>query len=315
MELFMAQNNQKRAFTIVEILVVVSIIAVLVALLMVALSGSQDAAKNAKVNVKLKEIAQWMILWSGENDDKVLPSQFDHNDEATSGTPVAYRLDEHAEDDNPNDETTRGQYQGTWADILWTDNALHATYGLYDKEEGETHLKWASDSPDNDIFETDASFNHPFRSEFNNSRGEATDYPGYFAANDFFDSRSDNDADGETPSMVDRYYTYAMLSAPGRSVYLVDSLVGETISDEAEPWDGIAFTGSGPISNDLLNEAGEVDFRYGDDCLMLMLDGSTRRIPRWTERGPMDPPPTGVDLSLYGQGIRVHQLTRRKATP
>ncbi|MBT4530089.1 MAG: type II secretion system protein [Phycisphaerae bacterium] len=314
----MAQNNQKRGFTIVEILVVVSIIAVLVAFLMVALRGSQDAAKNAKVNVKLKEIGQWMSLWSGENQDRVLPSQFDFNDEADAGASITVRRYEDAPDDNTNDSETRGQYQGTWADILWTNNNLHQTFGLrdrYDESDPNSALRWESDSPDDDIFEVYSSFSHPFRSTFNNTRGEETDYPGYFAANDFFDSRSDNDADGETSSMVDRYYTYAMLNSPGRSVYLVDSLVGETISDEAEPWDGIAFTGSGPISNDSLNEVGEVDFRYGDDCLMLMLDGSTRRVPRWTERGPMDPPPTGADLSLYGQGIRVHQLTRRKATP
>ena len=119
-----------RAFTIVEILVVVSIIAVLVSFLMVALSGSQDAAKTAKVNVKLKEIGQWMSLWSGENNDRVLPSQFDYIDEAASGTPVTIRRDANAPDDNANDAMTRGQYQGTWADILWTDNNMHQTFGL-----------------------------------------------------------------------------------------------------------------------------------------------------------------------------------------
>jgi prepilin-type N-terminal cleavage/methylation domain-containing protein len=314
----MALHRTKRAFTIVEILVVVAILAVLVSFLMVALSGSQDAAKTAKVNVKLKEIGHWMSLWSGENNDRVLPSQFDYTDEAQAGSAIQVRRNAEAPDDNANDEMTRGQYQGTWADILWTDNNMHQTFGLrdrYDLADENSPLRWESDAPDNDIFDEYASFSHPFRSTFNNTSGPDIDYPGYFAANDFFDSRSDNDADGDTSSMVDRYYTYAMLHSPGRSVYLVDSKVGAIISDDPEPWVSTLGTTSGPIHHDDLNEAGDIDFRYGDECLMLMLDGSINRVARWSERGPMDPAPAGFDPTLYGQGIRVHQLTRRKPTP
>ena len=314
----MKKQPFQRAFTIVEILVVVSIIAVLVSFLMVALSGSQDAAKTAKVNVKLKEIGQWMSLWSGENNDRVLPSQFDYIDEAAAGTPITIRRDANAPDDNANDAMTRGQYQGTWADILWTDNNMHQTFGLrdtYDENDSMATLRWESDSPDNDIYNVHKSFSHPFRSTFNNTTGPDVEFPGYFAANDFFDSRSDNDADGDTSSMLDKYYTYAMLHSPGRSVYLVDSKTGTTISDEPEPWVATAGTVDGPIHQDSLNEACEIDFRYGDECLMLMLDGSIQRVARWSERGPSDPIPPGFDPTLYGQGIRVHQLTRRKPTP
>ena len=314
----MKKQPFQRAFTIVEILVVVSIIAVLVSFLMVALSGSQDAAKTAKVNVKLKEIGQWMSLWSGENNDRVLPSQFDYIDEAAAGTPITIRRDANAPDDNANDAMTRGQYQGTWADILWTDNNMHQTFGLrdtYDENDSMATLRWESDSPDNDIYDVHKSFSHPFRSTFNNTTGPDADYPGYFAANDFFDARSDNDADGDTSSTLDKYYTYSMLHSPGRSVYLVDSKTGTTISDEPEPWVATAGTVDGPIHQDSLNEACEIDFRYGDECLMLMLDGSIQRVARWSERGPSDPIPPGFDPTLYGQGIRVHQLTRRKPTP
>jgi hypothetical protein len=139
--------------------------------------------------------------------------------------------------------------------------------------------------------------------------------PGYFAANDFFDSRSDDDADGDTSSTVDRYYTYAMIHAPSRSVYLVDSVAGEIISDEVEPWDGVVFSNGGPISHGTNVATGEVDFRHNDECLMLMLDGSIERVARWSERGPEAAPTGGMDFSLYGKGIRVHQLTRRKPTP
>jgi len=311
----MAKMHNNRAFTIVEILVVVSIIAMLMGFLIVALSGSQDAAKAAKANVKLKEIGMWMQLWSGENNNRVLPSQFDFIDEAAYGLTVRVRRDEHAEDDNLNDNITRGQYQGTWADVLWTDNELYKTHGLRDTEEGEEHLLWESDSPDNDIFEVYDAFDHPFRSTFVNTRGSAKGLPGFYAANDFFDARSevdtgiDRNGDG-TLSSSDWYYTYSMMNAPSRSIYLVDSIAGETISAEPEPWVAIVDTGGGPISNDDV-PTGDIDFRNGDECLLLMLDGSIVRLSPWTERGP-DTSGSATDHSLLGRGYRVHQLTKRK---
>ena len=315
----MAMMNRNRAFTIVEILVVVSIIAMLAGFLMVALSGSQDAAKAAKANVKLKEIGMWMQLWSGDNNNRVLPSQFDYQQEAEAGTSVVYRTDENAPDDTPNDPSiTREQFQGTWADILWAENTLHEKYGLRERSENDaSQLRWESDSPDNDIFEVHDSFDHPFRSTFMNTRGDAKGLPGFFAANDFFDARSefdigvDSDHDGNI-SPVDRYFTYAMMNAPSRSIYLVDSIAGETISDEPEPWEAIADTGGGPISHDDV-PTGDIDFRNGDQCLLLMLDGSIVRLSPWTERGPGTFGNT-VDHSLLGLGYRVHQLTKRKPT-
>jgi len=311
----MSKQTQKRAFTMVEILVVVSIIAVLVAFLLVALSGSQLAAQTAKANVKMKEIGTWMSLWSGDHNSQIMPSQFDYTEEAMSGATVRVRLDVDAPDDNANDSDTRGQYQGTWTDILWTANNLHQTFGLHDKNSESGKLRWETDAPDNDIYEFHDTFDHPFRSTFNNTRGPDTDLPGYFAANDFFDSRSDNDSDGDTSSSVDRYYTYAMMNAPARSIYLIDSMFGAVISDDAESWDGAVSSGGGPVTQDqVLASTGEIDFRYGDECMALTLDGATLHLESWSELGPLASPPTGADLSLYGRGYRVHQLTRRKPT-
>ena len=311
-----SSNHRKHGFTIVEVLVVISIIAILAAFLMVAAQGGRDAAGIAKTRVKLKQVGEWMQLWSGSNDNRILPSQFDFIDEAEAGASVSPRRDIHASDDNMFDDMTRGQYQGTWADILWTENSLHQTFGLLDRDEfDEAHLLWESDSPDNTIYDVYETFDHPFRSMFVNSRGPAEDLPGYFAANDFFDARSDDDADGDTTSKIDRYYTYAMINSPGSSVYLVDSVAGETISDEPEPWlYDFATEADGQIIDPTTDPQGEIDYRYGGQCMLLLLDNSIKSVPTWAERGPEDPL-NGIDNSLYGIGYRVHDLTKRVPTP
>ena len=313
----MTYHLRKRGFTIVEILVVISIIALLAALMLVVINNVRGAADTAKTTVKLKQITEWMQIWSGTNDDRVLPSQFDHTDEEEAGANVVARLDEHVQDDNLFDDFTRGQYQGTWADVLWVDNTMHQVFGLNDMEEDESHLLWSTNAPDNDIYDTKESFDHPFRSTLENSRGPYKGLPGFFAANDFFDSRSDEDVDGDTPSTVDRYYTYAMIHSPARSVYLVDSVAGETIGDEPAPWlydFDVDPTGQ-VVEPDAITQ-GEVDYRYGGACMLLLLDGSTARRAPWPERGPTDlDDPKAIDLSLYGQGYRVHELTKRKSMP
>jgi prepilin-type N-terminal cleavage/methylation domain-containing protein len=340
----MAKIHNNRAFTIVEILVVVSIIAMLAGFLIVALSGSQDATKAAKANVKLKEIGMWMQLWSGDNNNRVLPSQFDFQDEVDAGASITYRnlpgvrlvndspyLQD--DDDNPFDDIERDAYQGTWTDILWTDNNLVNKLGFqsfdFDRQEDVFPIYgdddalvgiWENDSPDvypedTLIYRLYSDFDHPFRSTFMNTRGDARGLPGFYAANDFFDSRSEADINVDTNndgniSTVDRYYTYAMMNSPSRSIYLVDSIAGETISSEPEPWVAIVNTGSGPVSNDDV-PSGDIDFRNGDQCLFLLLDGSIVRLSPWTERGP-DTSGITTEHSLLGRGYRVHQLTKRK---
>lgn len=85
-------------FTIVELLVVITIIAVLAGLVLVAVSGSTAAARTAKTQQGLRDIATWMEAWTGDHESRVLPSQFDYVDEAAAGTQVTVRSDEHLDD-------------------------------------------------------------------------------------------------------------------------------------------------------------------------------------------------------------------------
>jgi prepilin-type N-terminal cleavage/methylation domain-containing protein len=343
----MLRKPKAKGFTIIELLVVISIIAILAAIINTTVNGARGAANTAKSKIKLKQISEWMQLWSGNNDDRVLPSQFDFTDEAAAGSAIAVRNNPGLnfypgdDDDNPNDSLNRGQYVGTWADILWTENNLAQAFGamrLLDFDQTKIDAAygsdispmglWETDSPDiyptePIIFEVYEDFEHPFRSTFENTRGPAKGLPGFFAANDFFDARSNIDRDpfGEATSQVDWYYTNSMIHAPSRSVYLVDSVAGETIStvNEDGTYDPSAWASDAVFdtSNDvqILNIQddgdGEVDFRYGSSTMLLMLDGSIKSEKPWTELGPPDPPPTGVDQSLFGRGIRVDNLDRR----
>ena len=331
----MLHNPRKTGFTIVEILVVISIIAILGSLLMVTVNGVRDSANTAKSQVKLKQIAEWMQLWAGRNGDKVLPSQFDYVDEVAAGTAISVRdnpgMQNYPEDDddNPHDNLDRGQYVGTWSDILWTENNLAQTYGamrLLDFDQTKVDAEygggvtpaglWETDSPDiypeeAVIFEVFEDFEHPFRSTFENSRGPAKGLPGFYAANNFFDSRSliDRDPFGEETSKVDWYYTHAMIHAPARSIYLVDSVAGEIISNEHEPWEvSPVYSGDVQILSQDTDTLGEVDFRYGDSTMLLMLDGSIKRESPWTELGS----PGRTNQTLYGRGYRVDDLTHRQ---
>jgi len=331
----------KRAFTIVEILVVVSIIAMLAGFLIIAIGGGHSAANSAKVKVKLKDINSWMQLWSGEHNNQILPSQFDYAVEASLGTTVQYRDKpavrslEEDDDDNPYDNIIRNAYEGTWTDILWTDNNLVVELGYQSFDFNRTEVEivygdrdalldiWRTDSPDiypedTFLYELYQDYENPFRSTVANTRGPAKDLPGYFAANDFFDARSevdsqiDGDGDGDIDSTIDRYYTYAMMHAPARSIYLVDSVAGETILPDKDSWDARINTGGQPQTADM-EPLGDIDFRYGEECMFLLLDGSVKSVTPWTERGPDSATETGA-LTLLGRGYRVHDLTLRKPT-
>jgi prepilin-type N-terminal cleavage/methylation domain-containing protein len=336
----MPSHRKNLGFTIVELMVVISVIAILSALLITAVTSSLSAAKTAEAQNRMREIHTMMQGWSGSNNGRVLPSQFNFTDEAAAGSPIRVRSDDHLNDE---------RYIGTWADILWTDNELYKTYGLHDSEdEDPDHLRWKTDAPGADIYNVRSSFDNPFRSTKPNSRNATgqlalptpfgdgaheKEMQGYFAANDFFDARSNadghpdaDDAQNAEPSKVDRYYSYSMLDAPARSLYLVDSIAGETIAhktisgdDDESAWlfdfgkGIISLNDSSTMNND---PTGEIDYRYGGDngsCIILMLDGHIVQEVPWSRLGLDNPLSNGSPdtTTLQGRGIRVGNLTKK----
>lgn len=336
----MVSTTKTRGFTLTELMVVIGVIAILSMLLLSAVTSSIDVAKSAEAQNRLRDIHTWMQAWSGDNNGRVLPSQFNWTDEAAAGSPILVRSDEHLDG---------GRYRGTWTDILWTQNSMYKTHGLHDTEpEDRNHLRWETDSPGGDIYSVRRDFDNPFRSTIPNSRNSNADVPvarpfgdgamekdvqGYFAANDYFDARSDADSHPDAadspnaePSKVDRYYTYGMLDAPSKSLYLVDSIAGETIAhksidgDEDESaWlydfgkSTLSLSGSNTMQT---NPVGEIDYRYGVEdgsCLILMLDGHIVQETPWIRLGLDNQLVDGVPdtTTLQGRGHRVGNLTKR----
>jgi prepilin-type N-terminal cleavage/methylation domain-containing protein len=68
--------NKIRAFTLVEVLVVISIIALLIAILVPCLGYARERAKRAVCMANLHSIGQSIFVYAHDNDDKLIPGDF-----------------------------------------------------------------------------------------------------------------------------------------------------------------------------------------------------------------------------------------------
>lgn len=64
---------RRKAFTLVELLVVIGIIALLVSILMPALSGAQRKAQSVRCQANLKQIGTLLLIYANENQGWMVP--------------------------------------------------------------------------------------------------------------------------------------------------------------------------------------------------------------------------------------------------
>src|SRR5262249_43910486 len=60
-------SDRRRAFTLVELLVVIGIIAVLIAILMPALSKARESAMRTKCATQLREVVAGLTMYANDN--------------------------------------------------------------------------------------------------------------------------------------------------------------------------------------------------------------------------------------------------------
>lgn len=289
----------RRGFTLVEMLTVIGIIALLLGILLPALSVARRNADWAASQNNMRQCFNLMQGYFTDNREHIVPSQFDYT---TAPSPGKVRSTTAAE----GPPRIGPVAVGTWSDILWSRNKL----GPVPLMDGTTYT-YTHDSPDRFVYDALPGFDaNPCRSvvplaetfldenitnEMKPFGAGASDieigHPGYFAANNFFDSRA---------AAGGKWYTTGQIRRPQDSIYLVDSLAGEVIEDSATPWNvGIPTT--------------EVDFRYaGNTCLFLLLDGHVATEGKWDMLAELQGPFEGQPWSgeANGRGYRVTNLDR-----
>jgi type II secretory pathway pseudopilin PulG len=261
--------RRRDAFTIVELLVVISIIILLLAFLLVGLSAVRSQGVMAKSMKRLQQVGHWMTLYSGEHRDTILPSQFDYSG---NGYPGKVRSIFTAGVGTP--------FAGTWSDILWT------TYAEINVPEAVAEIghNFEFDSPDKALHEyLGGDFDDPLRSAAANTRdtpdvpedslalpfgagARERGLPGYFAANNFFN----------TVGVGGQFYGLGQIKLPAKSLYLIDSFAGEVIEDDCPAW---AFNNGDPAAGE--PPTGQVDFRYSGEAIILLLDGHVTSAGQW----------------------------------
>ena len=261
-------GRHTRGFTMTEILVVIGTIIVLLGILLPALSMVRTQAGMAGSESNLKQVATWMRMYSTDNREHIVPTQFNYGFNPYPG---------HVRSFSGSVMPTLGdRHMGTWTDILWT---VYGNFSFPQLIDVVGH-DYSTDSPDMNFygFLSDHSGN-PFRSEAPNRRvpsggngalpfgngifDEERGMPGYFAGNNFFNTDS-------TSPTVNGWFVTGQIKSPSRSVYAVDSFYGETIEARPDMWN-------------VVDEIAEVDFRYADSCIMLMLDGSVQPVGPWED--------------------------------
>ena len=296
----LTRHNRRRGFTITELLVVIGLIVLLIGILLPALAAVKSSGLMTKSMANMRQIATWMRLYSSDNREFIVPSQFDYNDNSYPG--------------KVRSSITAGrgvEHEGTWSDILWTVYEVARFPEAQVPPPGGSGHEYRFDSPDIELYDiVGGDLPNPFRSAAQNTDqilggkgptpfgtgAQERGRPGYFAANNFFDANPNN------TDTFNGWFTNAQIKVPEQSMYLVDSFYGEIIQDEPGPFDRVPPALVGPLTI-------EVDFRYaGETCLMLFLDGHVGPQGIWKNLDELQGDPSNPQD--HGRGIRIQNLTQ-----
>ncbi len=176
----MKHIRQRRAFTLVELLVVISIIALLVGLLLPALGRAKRTAQQVKCGAQLRGIQQGMLAWSADFDDRYpVPERLDKSDwtepdtadKDRTGNILSVLIFQKVISPelciSPGEASTeiRAPIDGVEYNYIFTDQTANgvvtnATYALYDPrfkgsvldhDAGNAHIDWADAELDREI--------------------------------------------------------------------------------------------------------------------------------------------------------------------
>ena len=325
--------DQTRAFSLVELIVVIAIIALLVALLLPALGIAKANSEWAASQNNMRQIAALMQGYTMDNRDRILPSEFDNR--VPDPPPALPFFAGPMRKLAPTAPPLGPSRVGTWADILWTTAGM-GSFVMPDQDGNPLPYNYQYDSPDRLVYEVHSGYSKnilrstvpmkkPFSPGIDPPVDEATpwgigasnlelDHPGYFAANNFFSASPwiGTGGLGLAGGKLPRYYSSSQIRNPASAVYLVDSRAGEVINPLEVPWQG---TPNPVAPGQAVIDLCEVDFRYpGDSCLFLCLDGHVQTEVRWDKiqdlqgaffeapanppaPGPNDPDPRGLKIS------------------
>ena len=131
-------RTRPRGFTITELLVVIGLIVLLIGILLPALAAVKSGGLMTKSMANMRQIATWMRLYSNDNREFILPSQFDYSNNSYPGKVRSEFTDGVGE-----------QYQGTWSDILWTVYEV----GTFPDAVAVSGHDYRYDSPDLSLYE------------------------------------------------------------------------------------------------------------------------------------------------------------------